>query len=356
MNSFYKTQIKRSSDPLVVRHVTVAGDQIYPSFELRIMLRHLKTLGLSDWNEQLLDRIQLTSNDLNASFISACQAKQALEHFVNDLYQSGLGCDIAAKYTCAELGSIGRCLTHCGTLGEALDITVDYYQLLGSFTDITNVLGDGVLTNRLVNVANLPSRILQFLFELTVKGLITIGEELSGRQIPIREVRFQADLTVEEIALYQQKFGCLVKGNQRFDEWDLDLSFGSYLIPTSSHNNSDLLIKDLEILEAELSSHKGLVDDIDEILSCSTGDYPDPDMIAHALGVSGRTLRRRLKELGTSYSALMNKVRCQAAIKLILQSNLTNEQIADRLGFSDSANFQHAFKKWTGKTPSFYRR
>ncbi len=373
MNSIHKRQIERVAEPsvvnytteakpgavikseTVVKHVTVAGDQIYPSFELRVMLRHLQLLGLDDWCDHVLKQIQLSPEALNASFISAHQAKRALELFVSELYQPGLGCDIAARYSCSEIGSIGRCLGHCSTLGEALDITVDYYQLLGSFTDITNMMGQGVLTNRLVNVANLPERIVQFLFELTVKGLITIGEELSGRPIPIREVRFQAELSAQEIACYQVQFGCLVKGGQRFDEWDLDLSFTEYPILSTSRNNSEALAEDLEVLEAELSNHKGLVDDIDEILSCSTGDYPDPEMIAHALGVSGRTLRRRLKEVGTSYSALMNKVRCQSAIKLILQNNLTNEQIADRLGFSDSANFQHAFKKWTGKTPSFYR-
>lgn len=334
------------------KHVTAAGDQIYPSFELRIILNYLESQGEQSWCTTLLERVGLKPSDLEVPFISAYQALLALEYFVEEKYQAGMGCDIAANYRLADIGSIGQCLGHCATLGQALEITVDYYQLLGSFTDITNLVSQNLLTNRLVNVVNLPARIQQCLFELTVKGLTTIGYELSGQKVPIKAVRFQTELADDELIMYQQKFGCPVQGNQTFDEWDLDLSFSELPV---LHSDPASLSQHLDLLESDLQSHKGLVDDIDEILSCSPGDYPDPDMIAHALGLSSRTLRRRLKQLGTSYSALMNKVRCQSAIKLIYQNQMTNEQIASYLGFSDSANFQHAFKKWTGKTPSFYR-
>jgi len=97
------------------------------------------------------------------------------------------------------------------------------------------------------------------------------------------------------------------------------------------------------------------VDNIDIILKCSGGDFPDPDMISNALGMSGRTMRRRLSKMGTSFTALIDKVRCQLAINLIQHQNLSNEALANELGYSDAANFYNAFKKWTGNTPSFYR-
>jgi len=51
----------------------------------------------------------------------------------------------------------------------------------------------------------------------------------------------------------------------------------------------------------------------------------------------------------------MDKVRCQLAINLIQHHNLSNEALADELGYSDAANFYNAFKKWTGHSPSFYQ-
>ena len=96
-------------------------------------------------------------------------------------------------------------------------------------------------------------------------------------------------------------------------------------------------------------------DSINCILKGSKGDFPDPDMISHALGISSRTLRRRLNKMGTNFSALMDKVRCQLAINLIQHQDLSNERIAEELGYSDAVNFYHAFKKWTGRTPNYYR-
>lgn len=44
------------------------------------------------------------------------------------------------------------------------------------------------------------------------------------------------------------------------------------------------------------------------------------------------------------------------AIEYLRHTRMTNEDIASRLGYSDAANFRHAFARWTGKSPSEYRR
>lgn len=72
--------------------------------------------------------------------------------------------------------------------------------------------------------------------------------------------------------------------------------------------------------------------------------------------MSPRTLRRKLLAEGTSFHEIHTAVRQQAAIELLQDPDLSLEDIAHRLGFSDSANFRHAFKKWTGRTTSEYRR
>jgi AraC-like DNA-binding protein len=78
--------------------------------------------------------------------------------------------------------------------------------------------------------------------------------------------------------------------------------------------------------------------------------------IANRLALSERTLRRRLRALGTSYNKILQDVRSCAAQEWLRDSNLTMESIAWRLGYTETANFRHAFKRWTGQSPQAFRR
>jgi AraC-like DNA-binding protein len=78
--------------------------------------------------------------------------------------------------------------------------------------------------------------------------------------------------------------------------------------------------------------------------------------IANRLALSERTLRRRLRALGTSYNKILQDVRSSTAKEWLRDSNLTMESIAWRLGYTETANFRHAFKRWTGQSPQAFRR
>ena len=78
--------------------------------------------------------------------------------------------------------------------------------------------------------------------------------------------------------------------------------------------------------------------------------------IANRLALSERTLRRRLRALGTSYNKILQDARSSSAREWLCDRNLTMESIAWRLGYTETANFRHAFKRWTGQSPQAFRR
>jgi AraC-like DNA-binding protein len=78
--------------------------------------------------------------------------------------------------------------------------------------------------------------------------------------------------------------------------------------------------------------------------------------LARAMRMSERTLRRRLSERGTSYQTLLDELRAEQARKWVGSSSDPVDQIAQRLGFADTSSFFHAFKRWTGQTPTQFRR
>jgi AraC-like DNA-binding protein len=80
-----------------------------------------------------------------------------------------------------------------------------------------------------------------------------------------------------------------------------------------------------------------------------------PALVAAALGMSGRSLQRRLKDFGTSYAELLEETRRELACAYLRSHTYSVTEIAFLLGFDDSSAFARAFRRWTGDTPSGFR-
>jgi len=80
------------------------------------------------------------------------------------------------------------------------------------------------------------------------------------------------------------------------------------------------------------------------------------DQVAERMHVSVRTLKRRLAEHDTSYSALLDEARRDRATHLLRAGELGVDEIGARLGYSDPANFARAFRRWTGISPRAFRK
>ncbi|MDJ0951626.1 MAG: AraC family transcriptional regulator [Alphaproteobacteria bacterium] len=78
--------------------------------------------------------------------------------------------------------------------------------------------------------------------------------------------------------------------------------------------------------------------------------------IAKELGMSERTLARRLQALETSFGQIVDEVRRKLAFRYLEDSNARTSQIAYMLGYSEPSAFNHAFRRWTGVTPTQYKR
>jgi AraC-like DNA-binding protein len=85
-----------------------------------------------------------------------------------------------------------------------------------------------------------------------------------------------------------------------------------------------------------------------------TGKFSE-EQIADQLNLSLRSLQRRLRDEQTSYQQLLDETRLELALQYINRTSLSVAQIAPLLGFSDSSNFNRAFKRWLGISPSKYR-
>lgn len=80
------------------------------------------------------------------------------------------------------------------------------------------------------------------------------------------------------------------------------------------------------------------------------------DAIARDLGTSARTLTRKLAEGGMSFSSVLDGVRVSLAVQYMRNDEPTMSQLAWLLGYREPSTLVRAFKRWTGKTPTEFRR
>jgi AraC-like DNA-binding protein len=79
------------------------------------------------------------------------------------------------------------------------------------------------------------------------------------------------------------------------------------------------------------------------------------EKIAEHLNMSERSLQRRLKEAGTTFRTILERVRKDLASTYVHDPDIELVEVAFLLGFSDQSAFSRAFKRWTGNTPSEFR-
>ncbi|MEM6578868.1 MAG: AraC family transcriptional regulator [Pseudomonadota bacterium] len=234
------------------------------------------------------------------------------------------------------------------SVGRYMRIFSDALEL-----DASRLDEDGALEWRYVVPASVERR--QYV-EFAIAGLMSDLRELTGLQLsPVAlELRHHRKEHVREI---ERHFGCSVAfgcGRNRivFKKADLELS-----LRTADTQLHKLLTGLATKALAQSGRKSGLLVSLErEIGSRLASGSASQERVAHALGMSSRSLSRRLAAEGTSFLKVLETYRKAIAAGLISETDLQLTQIAFLLGYGDLRSFSSAFKRWTGRSPSDLRR
>jgi AraC-like DNA-binding protein len=186
-----------------------------------------------------------------------------------------------------------------------------------------------------------------------VVGLWQLGCTLTGRRLG-----GSADLAMDEPA-YLRGFSGLMPGTLRFGRRDnrLTVDAETLALPFVTADAAALAMT-REQCERELDAlgfAGPFAERVRSLALYGGGGARSLVDVAAQLHLSPRTLKRRLAALDTSYSQILDDERKRRAVALLGTTTLTMDEIAERLGYSDVANFGRAFRRWTGKTPGHVR-
>ncbi|WMI64778.1 helix-turn-helix domain-containing protein [Aestuariibaculum sp. YM273] len=186
--------------------------------------------------------------------------------------------------------------------------------------------------------------------------LLEVINEVTGKKINPIEVCFKHDSSnLEDFIAY---FGCHVKSNARVNSIKFDSKTLQIATLKADRFIHDFLTQRMEEEKKKLSQKEDeLTEEINTILKESMASgIPSLTQIGDYLGISGRTLKRRLSDRNLTFRDLVQKNREQTAIELLSQTSQSIGEIAFLTGFSEQSAFNRAFKKWTGQTPNQYRK
>lgn len=185
-------------------------------------------------------------------------------------------------------------------------------------------------------------------------GLSQIGNTLTGRtlhgtaEIAMPAPSYAARLWRGQMATHEARFDA-TENRLLFDATQLDLPL----------QMADPVAMRLALAQCEAAldalGGAGTIASVRALLAKKDRGFRTLPEVAKRLSLSPRTLKRRLAEQGLDFRTLLEEERHTRAIQL-LATELSLEEIAERLGYSDVANFGRAFRRWTGTTPAARRR
>ena len=159
--------------------------------------------------------------------------------------------------------------------------------------------------------------------------------------------------------MLERHFGCSVRFDAPVDLFVFDAKALAEPFVTRNAALLEIIVPGLDAALNEASqrgARRSLTDDVRSALSQRiSGERPAVEKVAKSLGMSGRTLQRRLEELGTTYQALLDDVRRRSARRLLAKTDLDAGEVAFLLGFEELNSFTRAFQGWEGMTPLRWR-
>jgi AraC-like DNA-binding protein len=261
------------------------------------------------------------------------------------------GLHAAERMEVGPLGLIEYLGRTSATLGEALHQVVRYVAILADPPEVSLSIGADV-AHFVVHRDSLPRPLAEF-----AMALLTIRvRQIAGSDLDPLAVEFVHPAPAGT-AEHARIFRAPVRFGQPRTAMLLPRRVLDRPLLTAEPGLSRILEHHARDLLARVRSHGSLVGRAYQAVAESLRGGPATlDDVARRVGMSRRTLQRRLREAGTSHQALLEEVRRRLALFYVGEQALPPGEVAYRLGFSDPTAFHHAFKRWTGTTPAAYAR
>ncbi|MGO2240375.1 MAG: AraC family transcriptional regulator ligand-binding domain-containing protein [Halomonas sp.] len=328
------------------------NQKIYAPYKIAALLETAAEQGISA--DQVLRGLNLSQAALAdpATLVSIKQYVDACTNVIDAGANLSTPFETANRLHLTAYGMYGYALLTSPTMRDYFSFGVKYHPLATPTLYMTWRETDASAVFEFKEtysyITSIKTR--NFLIQQQMAQNITHIRDAAGpRLFPIKALLSYSGKDVEQV--HEKYLLCDCYFNQEVNE----IHYPKSILDQSPILGNQLSIKLLQEtcnqLLGRTKMSSGITGEVYQILLMSPNSFPTMEAVANLLCITTRTLRRKLDAELTSYRAILDDARCTLATEYLLVTKMSTEDIAARLGFSDSANFRRAFRRWTGKTP-----
>lgn len=329
------------------------------NFELRLMIRELAE------NQGVPLAELLAGLELPADFLQRPGLRLTLDQEMS-LYTRAatrnrdpmLGFRVGARLSAANYGILGYAVLGSASVNDALRLLTEFAPLISwaSHNQLTTEFFQGVDCRCLtLHPAASDPHAAVLEIDSTVASLQRMFNDLAGEPLRFAAIELVRDDRGLEQQWLRNWFGCPIYFGCARNALLLPLDVAGIKLPHPQPEYAGLFRELCRESMASLIEGEGMVDTVRNMVREAGGKPPGLEQAAEHFGISARSLRRRLADLGLTYQALLDEERFALARHYLLSTQMTIEAVAAQLGYADARSFRTAFRRWAGSTPRDFR-
>ncbi len=330
-------------------HNYALDKKVVPMIQVKALVRSLAERGIAP-EISLKD----TGIDLSGERVTYRQRLKQLENMLQLTDTRGYWLESSRAASISDYGLLGYAMMSSATLEQAVQIAVKYHRMAGALFELAfDTDGDEAVLRIEHQIAS--GEVAQYLVEDLFVGITGLIGLLLGRDHTPTRIRLNYPAP-DYAEKHAQRFRCPVEFDRRYCEYRFRLTELSEPLAEADENTARICEESCRKLLNQMEIEEDIISRICHLLLSTPGEFPKLDAVAERLSLGARTLRRRLRELGTSYQKILDDVRRELAIEYLQTTNLTVQEIAELLGYSEVTNFRRAFMRWVDLSPYQYRK
>ncbi|OTG82983.1 helix-turn-helix domain-containing protein [Acinetobacter sp. ANC 4648] len=309
-----------------------------------------------------LASIGINADALDPSSIIHPSLEWDIQKVIGEGVKPEVGLFIGQHYALAGYGPLLMLLVTCSTIQDALKYGIQFQGLTHLFGRLGLVYSNNhvALTYEPIDL-NTEMGLLRAQCEVsgTYKFLQDIYKMMGLVAPTIRvELPFKPPQELDVLNQYKTYYGSDLHFGAEKAAFQLNDVVMNVRIPSADPITFRVYeakcIAEIERLNAEETDQASLIQRVRGYLELQQGNIPSMATTAQALNIPERTLRYQLQQLNSSYKQIREQLIKHKALRLIEYNEYSIEVIAELLGYSEPAAFNHAFKRWFGQSPRQY--
>ena len=307
--------------------------------------------------ESLITANAVDAEGLNPS-VPVSTYFQVFDRIAKLLNDEDVGLKIYRDMDWADLGIIGFAYKSAATVFDAVKTRNRFYRLAIQNSTIAtfDVTEAGRLTYT-YSVLDSSLPVSRHDNDLDLSGVVYLVRDLSGEKdwCP-KEVRFSHE-SPEACDEYEATFGCPISFNAPECFMEFPEETASLKVIGGDQRLYSILDSQLQRLNADVNTDDDTKWNVQEAVARELcNGVPAIEGIASELGMSSRSLQRRLADADSSFRSVIDDTRKRLACRYLDFTDYALVEIAFLLGYTELSAFIRAFRRWTGQTPQSYRQ